>query len=298
MLVQKRKKRIVLRRASARESMARSRAKKKKEDRAARRRIRELDLRRASARESMARSRAKKKKEDRATKRRIRELVHRRASARKRKAHWRAKQKSDATPTATATATEKTSTVDIENENENGNLDSMSNTSDDSSKNFAKIVNEINDDFIYSRKVGDQLMATFCRDGGGRRSMRFMRVNVTWNDIPLPLKSCCYDTNPILIPIAKKIFDDLFGSPIRTPCSEGNGIIITADSCYGNTPTINILRKSYLRQNYGLDYSEVRSINKDGIFRYSYGTGCGLNTLGIPRRQVPKYILSFINIYI
>ena len=116
-----------------------------------------------------------------------------------------------------------------------------------------------------------------------------MKVNVTWNDgVDLDcdeddgqLKSCCYATNQILIPIAKKIFEDLFGSPTRTPCSEGNGVIMTADSCYGNTPTINILRKSYLRQNYGLDYSEVRSINKDGIFRYSYGTGCGLNTVGI-----------------
>ncbi len=80
------------------------------------------------------------------------------------------------------------------------------------------------------------------------------------------LKSCCYndysDTNQTLIPIAKKIFDVLFCSPTRTPWSEGNGIIISADSCFGNTPTINIHRKSYLRQNYGLDSTEVQSIIK------------------------------------
>ena len=111
------------------------------------------------------------------------------------------------------------------------------------------------------------------------------------------LKSCCYNdyshTDQTLIPIAKKIFDDLFCSPTRTPWSEGNGIIISADSCFGNTPTINIHRKSYLRQNYGLDSTEVQSINKDGIFRYSYGTGSGLNTVGIPRRQVSEFILIF-----
>ena len=116
------------------------------------------------------------------------------------------------------------------------------------------------------------------------------------------LKSCCYndyfDTNQNLIPIAIKIFDVLFCSPTRTPWSEGNGIIISADSCYGNTPTINIHRKSYLCQNYGLDSTEVQSINKDGIFRYSYGTGSGLNTVGIPRRQVSKIILIIFEKYV
>ena len=111
------------------------------------------------------------------------------------------------------------------------------------------------------------------------------------------LESCCYNdysnNNQNLIPIAKKIFDDLFCSPTCTPWSEGNGIVISADSCYGNPFTINIHRKSYLRQNYGLDSTEVQSINKDGIFRYSYGTGSGLNTVGIPSRQVSKFILIF-----
>jgi hypothetical protein len=71
---------IDLRRASAHERMARSRAKQKKEKRAVKRRIREreaaatiIDLWRASARERIARSHAKQKEAKRAVERRIRE---------------------------------------------------------------------------------------------------------------------------------------------------------------------------------------------------------------------------------
>jgi hypothetical protein len=102
-------------------------------------------------------------------------------------------------------------------------------------------------------------------------------------------KSCCYknytNTNPHLVDIGKRIFSGLFCSPTRTPWSEGKGVILSADSCYGNKQTINIHRQSYLRQNYGLDNTDVRSVYKDGIFRYSYGTGSGLNTVGTSIRQ-------------
>ena len=67
------------------------------------------------------------------------------------------------------------------------------------------------------------------------------------------LESCCYSDflshNHSLIKIAKEIFDDLFCNPIRTPWSEGKGIVISGDSCYGNPIKINIHRPSYLRQN-------------------------------------------------
>ena len=59
------------------------------------------------------------------------------------------------------------------------------------------------------------------------------------------LESCCYrdllSHNHSLIKIAKEIFDDLFCNPIRTPWSEGKGIVISGDSCYGNPIKINII---------------------------------------------------------
>ena len=103
------------------------------------------------------------------------------------------------------------------------------------------------------------------------------------------LESCCYSNfiqdNQNLIPITKEIFDDLFCNPLCAPWSEGNGVVKTANSSYGNPIKINIHRPSYIRQNYGLDSSDAVSINKESCFRSCYGTGGGLKTLGIPKRQ-------------
>jgi hypothetical protein len=101
------------------------------------------------------------------------------------------------------------------------------------------------------------------------------------------LDSCCYSDflshNHSLTQIAKEIFDDLFCNPIRTPWSEGKGIVISGDSCYGNPIKINIHRPSYLRQNYGLNSNSAVMFNRDD-YRACYGTGGGMKTLGIPKR--------------
>ena len=103
------------------------------------------------------------------------------------------------------------------------------------------------------------------------------------------LESCCYrdflSHNHSLIKIAKETFDDLFCNQICTPWSEGNGIVISGDSCYGNPIKINIHRPSYLRQNYGLNSDTAVTFNIDA-YRACYGTGGGMKTLGIPKRQV------------
>ena len=100
------------------------------------------------------------------------------------------------------------------------------------------------------------------------------------------LESCCFSglltINHSILSCATEIFDNLFGNPFRTPWSKGNGIVISADSCFGNPLRINIKRPSYLRQSYGLDINNARPFNRDA-FRACYGTGGGLRTLGIPK---------------
>ena len=100
------------------------------------------------------------------------------------------------------------------------------------------------------------------------------------------LESCSFSgfltINYSIHSFVKEVFNNLFGNPFRTPWSKGNGIVISADSCYGNPLRINIKRPSYLRQSYGLDINNARPFNRDA-FRACYGTGGGLKTLGIPK---------------
>ena len=102
------------------------------------------------------------------------------------------------------------------------------------------------------------------------------------------IQSCCYHTflmdNAHLIPLVREIFDCLFLNPTHPPTEHGEGIVLSADSTYGNQPTINIHRKSsYLRQNFGKDNGEINSVDRSTVFRFVYGTGCGIQTHGIPK---------------
>jgi hypothetical protein len=241
-------------RTSARERMARSRAKKKEEKRAAER-IREREaataaayLRRARNREHKARSRVKKKEEKIAAERiREREAATaaadlRRARNREHKARSRAKKK-EATPSPSIQFLQQ-STV-------------------------PKEVKPHEDSF----------------EGGieGANEATHDEINEGVNEI----ESCCYSDyfshEHCLTQIAKEIFDCLFCNQFRTPWSEGNGIVISGDSCYGNPIKINIHRPSYLRQNYGLNSNSAVMFNRDD-YRACYGTGGGMKTLGIPKR--------------
>jgi hypothetical protein len=113
------------------------------------------------------------------------------------------------------------------------------------------------------------------------------KINCTVTTSTASFDSFCYSdflsNNLSLSQIAEEIFDDLFCNPFRTPWSEGKGIVISGDSCYGNPVKINIHRPSYLRQNYGLNSNLAVTFNRDD-FRACYGTGGGMKTLGIPKR--------------
>lgn len=57
------------------------------------------------------------------------------------------------------------------------------------------------------------------------------------------IKSCCSHTflmdSAHLIPMVKELFDGLFLNPSRLSTDDFDGIVLSADSTYGNLPTIN-----------------------------------------------------------
>lgn len=76
-----------------------------------------------------------------------------------------------------------------------------------------------------------------------------------------------------------KVFDDLFGGPMHRPSEVGIGIVLSSDKPRTPTRVLNIDRKrAYLRQNFGRDNDCARTESSDTVFRYAYGTGCGLTT--------------------
>jgi hypothetical protein len=90
--------------------------------------------------------------------------------------------------------------------------------------------------------------------------------------------------NPDLNDKIIDVFDDLFISESKKPSTPGPGICLTADSTYGDTPTLNIHRKSYLRQMFGRDNTTIQSGDPDTVHCFTYGTGSGRVTHGIQSR--------------
>ena len=101
----------------------------------------------------------------------------------------------------------------------------------------------------------------------------------------------------------------LFYDNFRDASTEGEGRIITAESCYGNPLNLCVTLPSYTRHNYGRDCQNLNRFSKqighgyginlktpytceqdvstseqDGkteTLRYSYGTGCGSTSHGV-----------------
>ena len=94
--------------------------------------------------------------------------------------------------------------------------------------------------------------------------------------------------NPELKPLIEKILNDLFLTPSHAPWEGGKGVVLTADAPYvPETVTINVHRKSYLRNNFGRDSKSKQGVSIPGaVQRFAYGTGCGRTTHGIPDRSV------------
>ena len=73
--------------------------------------------------------------------------------------------------------------------------------------------------------------------------------------------------------LATTIADTMVSSPISSP----NWIHITIDRPYKSTGELNVFRPSVLRQYFGLTHS----LTENCVQRYSYGTGGGINSVGI-----------------
>ena len=99
----------------------------------------------------------------------------------------------------------------------------------------------------------------------------------------------------------------LFYDNFRDASTEGEGRIITAESCYGNPLNLCVTLPSYTRHNYGShnlnrfskqighgyginlktpytceqDVSTSEQDGKTETLRYSYGTGCGSTSHGV-----------------
>ena len=86
--------------------------------------------------------------------------------------------------------------------------------------------------------------------------------------------------NPDLIPHLTSIFDSILLPGSHGPSEGGDGISLTSDSPRGNKPTINVNRKSYIRQNFG----KQTKCTHDPLTecRATYGTGSGMRTHGTP----------------
>ena len=79
-----------------------------------------------------------------------------------------------------------------------------------------------------------------------------------------------------LYSLGKRIVDRLISSPVGSK----DGIHATIDTPYGKNPMMNVYQPHVLRQYFSKNVDTKPC--KDGyIYRYSYGTGTGSNTLGI-----------------
>jgi hypothetical protein len=83
----------------------------------------------------------------------------------------------------------------------------------------------------------------------------------------------------------KEVFDFLFMHPSHHPLVAGPGISLTVDTPYGVNSKLNILRASYLRQNFSENITtKMKTTQKRTCFRSTYATGSGVLTAGTPNR--------------
>jgi hypothetical protein len=81
----------------------------------------------------------------------------------------------------------------------------------------------------------------------------------------------------------QEFLDGLFLSVFRNPWTPGEGICISADAPYHCNLQMSLHRPSYHRTNYSREDPSIKC-GDGNIFRYTYGTGSGRITHGIPMR--------------
>ena len=95
------------------------------------------------------------------------------------------------------------------------------------------------------------------------------------------------EENVGITPLILEILDDFLLNKGRAPSDVGNGVVVTADSLYCTKfATINVKRRSYLRNNFGKDSpkTSLHDVTAGHVHRSAYGTGSGNQTHGIPER--------------
>jgi hypothetical protein len=81
----------------------------------------------------------------------------------------------------------------------------------------------------------------------------------------------------------QEFLDGLFLSDFRKPWTPGEGICLSADAPYNCNLQISLHRPSYHRSHYSREDQSIKC-GDGNIFRYTYGTGSGRITHGIPMR--------------
>ena len=113
--------------------------------------------------------------------------------------------------------------------------------------------------------------------------------NITMNDTNdnLP-KSSLFRTflvcNPDLQKEIANFFDELFLNGFQEPWSIGQKIIVSLDAPYWRHHQASVDRIGYIRQNFSIEFDSISTHNEKTVFRFSYGTGCGLTTHGIAKK--------------
>jgi hypothetical protein len=80
-----------------------------------------------------------------------------------------------------------------------------------------------------------------------------------------------------------EFLDDLFLSDFREPWKPGKGFCVSSDAAYNMHHQMNFHRPAYIRQNYSRTDTSQKTGNSNTVYRWTYGTGCGLTTHGIPK---------------
>ena len=88
--------------------------------------------------------------------------------------------------------------------------------------------------------------------------------------------------NPGLDAMIVKFLGDLFENEFRYPWSPGMGIVITLDKPYNKNPQVNVHRPSYILQYFSREPERSETDKPETVLRFTYGTGSGKTTKGIP----------------
>ena len=89
-----------------------------------------------------------------------------------------------------------------------------------------------------------------------------------------------YQKYPGVLNAGFKVLDYLYLHPSHAPWIEGAGLLLAAESCYGNDAKMNLQRKHYLRQSFGKTDSSAIPADDNARVCFVYGAGHGSRTFG------------------